>query len=272
MQHQIADAIKELKDKIAELEKQIAEAKKNKGDSESLKEMEDELAMLKKQLSMMGGVNKNLSNMSDKTIQQAMKQDSNTMMFLKKTYKNQFFARKILTDEGVAVLYKRCSTEVEKSISLLQKSTEALKIYDETKTKYKSVAVTANAASGCWMIGHWEKALYIMGRVCMEDILDADNLNNYASFLISTGGEQAALPILQYLNAKFPDNSTILNNIGQAWFGLGDLDNAKKYLNSATVLYPNHSLANNILSKIYQSQGDTTKAIAFFKNLHKGSL
>ncbi len=142
---------------------------------------------------------------------------------------------------------------------------EALEIYNETKAEYKFVAVIANAASGCWMLGHWEKALFIMGRACIDDITDADNLNNYAAFLISTGGEQAALPILLYLNHKYPKNSTIQNNIGQAWFGLGDLSNAKKYLDSTTKLYINHSMANTSLSQIYLSQGDSSRSIAFLK-------
>ena len=73
------------------------------------------------------------------------------------------------------------------------------------------------------MLGHWEKALFIMGKVCIDDVTDADNLNNYAAFLVMTGGEQAAIPILEYLDEKYPDNSTIKNNLGQAWFGLGDL-------------------------------------------------
>ena len=115
------------------------------------------------------------------------------------------------------------------------------------------------------MLGHWEKALYIMGKVCMEDIGDADNLNNYASFLISTGAEQAAIPILEYLNSKYPNNSTIKNNIGQAWFGLGDMENAKKNLEEATSLYANHSTSNSTLANIYEAEGNKGKAISLLK-------
>src|SRR5258706_14920881 len=89
-----------------------------------------------------------------------------------------------------------------------------------------------------------------------------DNLNNYAAFLSMMGAEQAAIPILLYLNNKFPNNNTILNNMGQAWFGLGDMTASKKYLEAATELYPTHSMANLTLSKIYLSgpSPDTTKA------------
>jgi tetratricopeptide (TPR) repeat protein len=123
------------------------------------------------------------------------------------------------------------------------------------------------------MLGHWEKALFIIGRACLEDVTDADNLNNYASFLIMTGGEQAAIPILEFLNAKYPNNSTILNNLGQAWFGLGDMEKAKKYLGDAIELCPNHSMANATLAKIFSggSGPDKPKAISYLKASLKAS-
>ena len=65
---------------------------------------------------------------------------------------------------------------MEKIIPRAAEKVEALKIYNETKTQYKSTAIVANAATGCWMLGHWEKALFIMGKVCMDDMNDADNL------------------------------------------------------------------------------------------------
>jgi hypothetical protein len=99
----------------------------------------------------------------------------------------------------------------------------------------------------------------------MDDEADPDNLNNYASFLSMAGAEHAALPILQYLNNKYPKNSTILNNIGQAWFGLGDMLNAKKYLHDCTKLDSNHSQANLSLSSIYHAQRDSQQAVYYLK-------
>ena len=262
MQHQIAGPIKELNNQIADLEKQIAEAKKNKGDSESLKEMEDELAMLKKQLALMEGVNKNLSNMSDKTIQQANEEEP--LVPKKDVTRISMLPKKILNDAELLLFIKNVHSGVEKLIPIAER-TEALSIYNETKTQYRSTSVVANAASGCWMIGHWEKALFIMGKACLDDLSNADNLNNYAAFLIMTGGEQAAIPILEYLNSKYVNNSTILNNLGQAWFGLGDIDKAKEKLDETTALYPNHSMANSILSNISRAEGNNEKAISLLK-------
>lgn len=269
MQHQIAEPIKLLKDQIADLEKQIAEAKKNKGDSESLNELEDELAKLKKQLALMEGVNKNLSNMSDKTIQRANEEETGALPKRDVARINKI-PKEIRSDRELTSFVQTVVTDVQNQLPFAEK-TEALKIYDQIKTKYKSANATANAASGCWMFGNMEKALFIMGKSCLDDITDPDNLNNYAAFLLMAGAEEKALPILQYLNRKYPDNSTILNNTGQAWFGLGDITNAEKYFNDATALYENHSQANLTLSRIYKLKGDTAKAIVALKKSLKES-
>jgi TolA-binding protein len=257
-QTEMDEATNDIIKQIADLEKQL----KSATDPDEIKELKDEIAMLQKQLKMMQGLNKNLANISDKTFQQATQQEE--IVPKKDVTRISSLPKKVLTEAELSLFIKNVHAGVEKIIPVAER-TEALKIYNETKATYKRTAIVANAATGCWMLGHWEKALLIMGKACMDSIADADNLNNYAAFLIMTGGEQAAIPILQYLNSKYPDNSTIINNLGQAWFGLGEMDNAKKYLDSATMLYPNHSMANASLSNISLSQGDKEQSISFLK-------
>ena len=262
MQEQMLNTINVLNNQIADLEKKITEAKKNKEVDETIKELEDQVTMLKKQVAMMGGVSKGISKISEKTFQQANEEEA--IVPQKDAARINSLPKKILTEAELLVFIKNVHAGVEKIIPAEEKKA-ALDIYNETKAQYKSAEIVGNAASGCWMLGHWEKALFLMGKACMDSIADADNLNNYAAFLINTGAEQAALPILEYLNSKYPDNSTIQNNIGQAWFGLGETDKAKKCLDSATNLYPNHSMANSTLSKLSLSHGDTINSIAFLK-------
>ena len=47
--------------------------------------------------------------------------------------------------------------------------------------------------------------------------------------LTMLGAEQMAIPILNNLNSRFPGNTTVLINIGQAWFGPEDLDRSVRY-------------------------------------------
>ena len=263
MQAQMLESVNEVKKQISELDKQIAKAES----PDEVKNLQEQKTMLNKQLEMMQGLNKNISGMSEKIFKDAAEQE-NSKVPKKDFARINSLPKRTFNDAEALLFLRNMHEEVEKTIPAAEKQ-EALKMYNETKEKYKSADVTGNAASGCWMLGHWEKALYIMGRVCIDDMSNTDNLNNYAAFLTMTGAEQAAIPILEYLNKLYPDNSTILNNLGQAWFGLGDMMNAKKYLINATNLYDNHSQANGTLAEIYKSEGNTAAAIAVLKKAIK---
>ncbi|MCX6219984.1 MAG: tetratricopeptide repeat protein [Bacteroidia bacterium] len=138
-------------------------------------------------------------------------------------------------------------------------------VYQFIKIKGKSAVATGNYAAGFWMIGKIELALYVMGKACLDDPSNTDNRNNYAAMLSMSGAEQLAIPLLNNLNQRFHKNSTILNNLGQAWFGLGDIDKANAYLDSTIRLYPGHSQANRTKSAIEESKGNKDAAIAAMK-------
>lgn len=128
----------------------------------------------------------------------------------------------------------------------------------------------SNAAISFWLMGSPLTALYIMGKNCQDDPANIDNINNYAAMLTMAGAEQAAIPILLNLNRRYPGNTTILNNIGQAWFGLGDLEKAGRYLDSAIRIYTYHSEANYTKSLIEESKGNTNAAVeAMLRSIKK---
>jgi tetratricopeptide (TPR) repeat protein len=104
-------------------------------------------------------------------------------------------------------------------------------------------------------------AIWMLGKACMDDMSETDNLSNYASLLTMLGGEHLAIPILQNLVQKFPKNTTLLNNLGQAWFGLGELTEAEKYLDQAMHGYALHPQANLTQCKDLLSQGRNQEAI-----------
>jgi Tfp pilus assembly protein PilF len=122
-----------------------------------------------------------------------------------------------------------------------------------------------NTAVGLWMDGKPTLALYLMGEACKAAPSNAINLNNYASFLTMCGAQQMALPILINLNKRYPKNSSILNNIAQAWLGLGDIPRADKYADSTLRIYAAHPQANMAKCLIEESKGNIAAAIAFAK-------
>lgn len=139
-------------------------------------------------------------------------------------------------------------------------------VYNYIKSTAKSSHAAGNMALALWIEGQPKLALVVMGRICAEDATDIDNQSNYSSMLIMLGGQHLAIPILNNLNAQFPKNSTILNNLGQAWFGLGEITKAEKYLDSAIALFTFHPQANVTKAIIEESKGKTGHAVDAAKN------
>ncbi len=126
--------------------------------------------------------------------------------------------------------------------------------------QYGSGATLAQIALNCYIVGLYETGAFLMGKVVLENPGDATHLNNYAAMLNTGGGEHLALPILQTLNAKYPGDYTIVNNIGQAWYGLGDMQMAGKYIDTALRLYPRNPQALHTKSKIEAEKGNKEAA------------
>jgi hypothetical protein len=117
------------------------------------------------------------------------------------------------------------------------------------------------AANGLAAWGAWPEATYLTGKVALASGR-AQDLNNLAAMLTLQKVSQAALPILITLDARYPNNSTILNNLGQAWFELGDVMEAERALTLAVRKAPNHPQANVTKSRLEQARGDRAAAQA----------
>ncbi len=142
-------------------------------------------------------------------------------------------------------------------------------IYKDLKEKGATIDEMGNAATALWAGGHTQIALSLMAKVCKDNANNTDNLNNYAAMLTMMGAPEMAIPLLNNLNGQFKKNSTILNNLGQAWFALGDVDKAKKYLDTTLALTASHAQANETLCLIAEHKGDKTAALAYAKAAFK---
>ncbi len=263
IQKEMARMVDDLKNQITDLEKQIVAAKKS--DPDSVADLENELSQLKQQLNMIEGVNKSMSRI--KITDAQLNADNYSVrgeIPMRDTVRINSLPKKVLSDDELVLFVKKVHTEVEKTISAAEK-TKAQQLLNELKTKDKSPYVSANLAAECWLAGAGSMGLYLMGKACIEDISNTDNLNNYAAFLTMKGGEHAAIPILENLHKKFPSNSTILNNLGQAWYGLGEMNYANQYLDSTIHIYNMHAEANETKSEIENSEGKTQESIKSLK-------
>ncbi len=265
---QVQEQVNKIKKEIAALEKKIDDARINNEDPATIKVLEDTLAMMKEMLATIEDLNKDLLKTDDRPVNQAALDDNKETVPNRDSKRISMLPDKTLTDAELVVFVKKIHSEVERLLPAKYK-TEASKIYDTEKAEKRSSNYINNVATNLWMTGYNELAIYILGKECTADTENDNNLSNYAAFLTMMHAEHAALPILQYLNNKYPSNSTILNNIGQAWYGLGDMNNANKFLDTAILLYPRHSQANQTKSRIQQSEGETQDAIESIKRAIK---
>jgi hypothetical protein len=138
--------------------------------------------------------------------------------------------------------------------------------YTYFKNNHCDAQMMGNEAIGFWTMGYPAIAVYIASKACADDAADDDLLSNFAAMLSMTGAPHKAIPLLQYLVKRYPENSTLLNNLGQAWFYLGETDKANVQLDKAVKAFAYHPQANYTQCLIEQSKGNTAKAIDKMKN------
>jgi len=205
---------------------------------------------------------KNMAGISDAQLKKAYEDDSRIVP-LKDAARIAAIPATPLTAASVGSFLSSVHTKVT-GVLMPESKTLSEQIYAELKPNTPPHDM-GNVAVGLWMLGRNEPAIYIMGKACMDDPSNTDNINNYAAMLSMNSGEQLAIPMLNYLNKKYPGNSTVLNNLGQAWFGLGDISKADLYLDSTIRIYQTHPQATFTKAAIEESKGNTDKAVELIK-------
>jgi len=212
---------------------------------------------------------KNLPNATDKQMADA-NEESEMVIPLRKTELIARLPKKVLSVAELDTYLKTTNASVAAIIT--PKSKE---LAEKVMTQFKSDPyygfMIASAANGMWMMGLKEPAVYLLGEAT-KVLPNADNYNNYAAYLTMTGAGHMAIPILQKLNSLHPNNSTVLNNLGEAWLQLGDENKAGSYLDSAIMVYACHPQANYTKCLILKSKGKTAEAIVALKQSLKHSI
>jgi tetratricopeptide (TPR) repeat protein len=213
-------------------------------------------------------IKKSMAGVSDAQLKKAYEDDSRIVPL--KDAARIAAIPKTVTDSRMGAYI---TTVQNKAATLLKPAITnmAEKIYSYIKLNSKNNAEAGNMAAGLWMAGKPQIACYTMGKICTDDPANTDNLSNYAVMLSMLGAPHLAIPILNNLNDKFPKNSTLLNNLGQAWFGLGEVEKAEKYLDSVIRIYASHAQANYTKSFIEESKENTTAAVKSVKRSIKNS-
>jgi hypothetical protein len=233
---------------------------------EMMKEMspEDKKMMdsLRIKLPNMKGAIKNMPAVSDKQLATAW-EDDNRIVPKKDAVRIAAIAKGV-NAARISAYVKAIQTKLGTALNA-NTIMQGDKVYNKIKERAKNGEDADAMASAFWASGHPELTVYLLGKVCADYPTQYNALGNYAAALTMLNGEHLAIPILQYLHTSFPKNTTVMNNLGQAWFGLGELQKAENYLDSVTDVYVHHPQATLTQAAIEESKGNTKKAAELVK-------
>lgn len=129
----------------------------------------------------------------------------------------------------------------------------------------KSIKEIQSAAVGGHYAGNPEASLLLGMKAAIKAPNDVLNWNNLAALMNLNGLEHQAVPILSHRLAEHPESSTLLNNMGQSWLGLGDLVKSKQFLERCLKLDDLHPEANRSMALIYLFGNDMANALKHFE-------
>jgi hypothetical protein len=160
-----------------------------------------------------------------------------------------------------ATAYKSYLLELHTKIAAAIKPQEKKKADDYIKNKklVQSKDIS-NAALSAWLQYAPGASLYLYSKAVVENPADALAANNFAAFLMMGGLPEKAIPILEYWNQQKTGDASLLANLGNAYYRLGDMPAAMKYLLQCVQKDSLHPTANKLLCIMYLKKGDTQKA------------
>ncbi len=114
-------------------------------------------------------------------------------------------------------------------------------------------------------IAHWYSDKPVAAvLLSMESVLKSPDTaiawNNLAALFNMCTLETKSIPILKHWLEKLPQSSLLLNNMGQAWLGLGDIQTAEDYLKQCLAVDSLNPEANRSMAMICAKRNEPEKA------------
>jgi len=133
-------------------------------------------------------------------------------------------------------------------------------ILDEVKkiTETQTPVQQHNTAIAVFIADNPAQALLISMHSTLASMDKPAAWNNLAAMFNMGGLEEKAIPILMNQLQQDPDNPLLLNNMGQAYLGLGDMLSAEHFLTQCLAVDPGNAEANRSMGMIrfFQKQFD----------------
>ena len=117
-------------------------------------------------------------------------------------------------------------------------------------TEGQNAETLQQSAIGTFYADKPEQSLLIAIEAALKDVNDQTGWNNVAAIMNMTGFQHKAIPVLMNQLQSDPSNSMLLNNMGQAYLGLGDIGLAELFLKQCLQSDPLNPEANRSMGMI----------------------
>lgn len=121
------------------------------------------------------------------------------------------------------------------------------------------------ASVGGWYANNPQASLMLNMKAVQKAPENVSSWNNLAAQYNMLGMEQYAVPILQNLLQQKPNSSVLLNNLGQAYLGMGDILKATEHLQRCLKIDDLHPEANRSMAMIKTHLKDVEAAARHFE-------
>ncbi len=163
----------------------------------------------------------------------------------------------LVTKENYTAYLQQLHSSISNAIKPNEKKKADALIKDKKLTQSKDISKTALAA---WLQNAPAASLYLHSKAVTTNPSDALAANNFSAFLIMGGLPEKSIPILEYWNKQKPGEATLLGNLGNAYYRLGDVNKAMQYLQQCVQKDTLNPIANKILCLLYLKKGEVKKA------------
>ncbi len=163
----------------------------------------------------------------------------------------------LATAETYTVYVQQLHSSISNAIKANDKKKADALLKDKKLAQSKDISRTA---LGAWLQNAPASSLYLHSKAVTSNPSDALAANNFSAFLIMGGLPEKSVPILEYWNKQKPGEATLLSNLGNAYYRLGDVNKAMQYLLQCVQKDTLNPIANKILCLLYLKKGDVKKA------------
>jgi tetratricopeptide (TPR) repeat protein len=158
------------------------------------------------------------------------------------------------------------TASLQQSMQQLQKGIPAPKMKEITKiTQSLPVEQINDKAIAEFYQDNPKEGIMMLMQTAVRDVDELNVMNNLAAMLNTCGAEQKSIPILMYGLEQLPNSSTLLNNIGQAFYALGDMQRAGNFFRQCLAIDDLNPEANHTMGMMKYFVKDYDAAMGYFE-------